>query len=534
MTGLSSHLSAAREWLDERTGYRSILSHLLDERLPHGAGWAFTLGSVLLLLLGVQAATGVVLMMYYVPAPDFAWDSLKLIVERVQFGRIVRNLHAFGASAIVIAAGLHLLRTFVFGSYKRPREATWLSGVFLLLVIMAFALTGYLLPWDQRAYWATVVTLNIARSAPFIGEFAANLLRGGTELGALTLSRWYAVHVAILPLGLIALVVAHLALMRRHGISGPTTPRSGAPVPFYPDHAVRDAVVCALVFGGLLALAIQGNAPLEPVADPTDPSYVPRPEWYFLWLFQLLKYFPGRSEIFAAHGVPAIVVGLLLLLPFLDRSPERRPRRRRLALAAAGVLAGGIMTLTVLGLRDVPATAPETQLWTVEALGGKWVASQPMCVTCHRKGGVAPEWVNLRLRHHEAWISAHVIAPDRLVPEMTTDLEPITAQRARAVTLWTRAVRRQAAVPATQGEHEHARALIGANCLGCHVLDTEGHRANGVPTLNRTGRDRDAAWLTGWIADPRAYEFDSEMPGFANRLRQQDITAIAKYLETRK
>ena len=215
---------SALDWLDDRTGYRALLHHLLEEPIPSGVGWFFTLGALLLGLLATQATTGIVLMLYYVPTPDHAWDSVRFVIDRVTFGRVIRNLHAFGASAIVIVAALHLLRVFFFGSYKRPREVTWITGVLLLLVIMGFALTGYLLPWDQRAYWATVVTLNIARSAPLAGEFVASVMRGGAELGALTLSRWYAVHVIVLPLTLLGLVGAHLYLMRRHRISGPITP----------------------------------------------------------------------------------------------------------------------------------------------------------------------------------------------------------------------------------------------------------------------------------------------------------------------
>jgi ubiquinol-cytochrome c reductase cytochrome b subunit len=525
-------ITALLDWLDHRTGYRAALDFVLREPLPAGVGWFFTLGALLLLLLAVQAITGVVLMLYYVPAPDYAWDSVRMVIDQVRFGRIVRNLHAFGASFIVVAAALHLLRVFFFGSYKRPREMTWISGVLLLLVILAFALTGYLLPWDQRAYWATVVTLNIARSAPFAGEFIASILRGGAELGALTLSRWYAVHVAVLPLLLLALVAAHLVMMRRHQISGPIVPREGQPAPFFPYHAIRDATVGALVFVALLAASTLGNAPFDPVADPLDASYVPRPEWYFMWLFQLLKYFPGKLEVVAAHGVPAALVLLLILLPFLDRSPERRPWKRPFASTLTVAVLLLIGWLTMMGLRDVPAPEPPEKIWGAEAMGGRLIASGQTCTQCHRADGLAVDWTELRQRRDEEWIKAHTIAPTQLLPEMPAKVDAIDAQRARAVVMWTRALRREVAEPAVP--NQRTRALIGANCLGCHVLDGEGQTRRGIPNLTRAGKERSATWLEEWIIDPTTKEFDTDMPAFGTRLARDDIAAIAAYLSTRK
>ena len=179
------------DWIHDRTGYRGAVGVMLDEPLPAGTGWFFTLGSVLLALLSIQLLTGAVLTLYYAPTPDHAYDSVRFISASTP-GRVVRGLHHFGASFIVIAAALHMLRVIFFGSYKPPREVTWLSGLVLLGLILAFALTGYLLPWDQRAYWATVVTINISKLTPGAGELVAGILRGGSTIGALTLTRWYA------------------------------------------------------------------------------------------------------------------------------------------------------------------------------------------------------------------------------------------------------------------------------------------------------------------------------------------------------
>jgi ubiquinol-cytochrome c reductase cytochrome b subunit len=349
-----------RDWLDNRTGFRALLKHLLDEPLPSGVGWWFVTGSIVLFLLSVQMVTGVLLAIFYSPSPDHAYDSIRFIMERVTFGRVLRGLHFFGASFIVIAAVVHMLRVVLLGSYKKPRELNWIIGVLLLLIILGFALTGYLLPWDQKAYWATTVTLNIARSAPFIGNFVSSLMKGGTDLGALTLMRWYAAHVFLLPACLIAFTVAHIYLMRRHGISGPVKPATGPSTPFYPYHAIKDTLAIAVVFAILLMFAVAFNAPLDNIADPTDANYVPRPEWYFMSLFELLKHFPGRLEPIATIVIPGLVVALLFLLPFLDTRPERGARQRPIVIGSFIFVFAMITLLTVQGFRTTPAPSTQT------------------------------------------------------------------------------------------------------------------------------------------------------------------------------
>ena len=363
-----------RDWLHERTGFRNGLKHLLDEPLPQGVGWWFVTGSVVMFLLTVQLVTGLVLTFFYSPSPDYAHDSVNFIMTRVAFGRVLRGLHFFGASFLVIAAVVHMLRVVLLGSYKKPRELNWVIGVVLLLIILAFALTGYLLPWDQRAYWATTVTINIARSAPFIGGYLNGLLKGGADLGALTLLRWYAAHVFLLPAALIGFTVAHIYLMRRQGISGPIKPQPGAPTPFYPYHALKDTIVIAAVFALLLTLAIRFNAPLAPIADPTDATYVPRPEWYFMSLFELLKHFPGRLEPVATMVIPGIAIGLLFLLPFLDRRPERAPGKRPIVIGSFALAFIGIGLLTYQGFRTTPS--PSSQAIEASARPGAPRAGQ--------------------------------------------------------------------------------------------------------------------------------------------------------------
>jgi ubiquinol-cytochrome c reductase cytochrome b subunit len=349
-----------RDWLDSRTGFRGLLKHLLDEPLPSGVGWWFVTGSIVMFLLSVQLVTGVLLAVFYSPSPDHAYDSVRFIMERVTFGRVLRGLHFFGASFIVIAAVVHMLRVVAFGSYKKPRELNWIVGVLLLLIILGFALTGYLLPWDQKAYWATTVTLNIARSVPFVGDALSNVMKGGPNLGALTLMRWYAAHVFLLPACLIAFTVAHIYLMRRHGISGPVKAMPGPSRPFYPYQAMKDTIAAAVVFALLLTLAVAFNAPLDAVADPTDATYVPRPEWYFMSLFELLKHFPGPFEPVATVVIPGLVITLLFLLPFLDRRPDRDPGKRLIVIASFVFAFTVIGALTYQGFRTTPAPSAQT------------------------------------------------------------------------------------------------------------------------------------------------------------------------------
>jgi quinol-cytochrome oxidoreductase complex cytochrome b subunit len=177
-----SRLETLGDWLESRTGVRTLATHLLNEPLPPGTGWAFTTGSVVALLLAVQLITGVGLAMYYVPSPALAYDSLRYLVASVPFGAMLRALHVWGASFVVVAAVVHLVRVFWSGAYQPPREVTWLTGLVLLFVILAFSLSGCLLPWDQKAYWATTVTISVAQSTPLVGERLADVPRGGHEL----------------------------------------------------------------------------------------------------------------------------------------------------------------------------------------------------------------------------------------------------------------------------------------------------------------------------------------------------------------
>lgn len=518
------------DWLDDRTGFRAGRHHLLDEPIPPGTGWWFTTGSILLFLLGVQVITGIVLTMYYVPSTEYAYDSVRFIMDRVTFGHVLRGLHFFGASFIVIAAVVHMLRVVVTGSYKKPREVTWLTGVVLLLVILAFALTGYLLPWDQKAYWATTVTINIARSGP-MGEYVAGLLRGGSALGALTLLRWYTAHVFLLPACLIGFVVAHLYLMRRHGISGPVKAKHGKATPFYPYHAIKDTIVVAAVFALLLTFAIHYRAPLDAVADPSDASYIPRPEWYFLSLFEMLKLFPGKLEPVATQVIPGLVVGLLLLLPFLDRKRERHARKRPIVMAAFVVVLGGISALTYRGLHDNPAkTAPA---WGLLPTAGAQFAQDEKCTTCHHVGGAANPVATMRLTHGPEWLTSHVRDPEVIAPGLRTPpAGGMNDSQAKAISSYLKKMAAGVTPPPVSQDVQQVAAIFGRNCATCHMIDGEGGSA--APDLSHEGTKHDAGWLKDWITDPETVDPGANMPPFGERLTDEQLTTIASYLSNRK
>jgi ubiquinol-cytochrome c reductase cytochrome b subunit len=317
-------------WINSRLG-GGLFGGFLNRTVPDETGLPHTLGSAALFLLVVQVVTGIVLAMNYSPAPEHAYDSITFIMSQVLFGPVVRGLHHWGSSVLVIVVGLHMLRTFLWGSYKAPREVTWMAGVALLLIVMGFAFTGYLLPWTQRSYWATVVGTKIMGTVPGIGAWLLQLVRGEADVGPVTLVRFYAVHVLLLPALLVPLVIFHLYLVYRHGIA--PAPGNEATVRktkrFYPEQLAEDLGVSLLALLVLFALAAWQGVPTEPQADPSSTTYVPRPEWYFLFYFQLLKYFEGPVlEPIGVVALPLAAILLLFVIPLFDRRPERRPDRR--------------------------------------------------------------------------------------------------------------------------------------------------------------------------------------------------------------
>jgi ubiquinol-cytochrome c reductase cytochrome b subunit len=425
------------EWLDSRLNLKPVERTLLDEPIPGGASWIYVFGSATLFLFVTQAITGMFLAVYYAPTPDHAHDSVRFIMEEVLFGSFVRGLHHWGASAMVVMIGLHMLQAFLYGAYKPPREVMWMVGVVLFLIVMAFAFTGYLLPWDQTAYWATQVGINMVGTVPLLGDDLARILRGGEMLGALTLSRFFAVHVLFLPSILATGIVLHLFILRRVGPAGPWTDDRSAlkSEAFYPRQVYMDAVVMLGVFLVLAALAAGIPIPLTDKANPSDTSFVPVPEWYFLFYYELLKYVHGPLEPLATWVLPVIVVALLLFWPFIDRNPARNPIRRPAAIISGGLFLLVMFTLLGISLKNlyaVPRIDPAIAR-------GKAAFAKFGCAGCHRihgeGGAVAPDLSYVGDKHPDReWHLRHFRDPQSVSPGSFMPKFPLTEQQLNDLT----------------------------------------------------------------------------------------------------
>src|SRR5581483_11215104 len=310
---------------DERTGWSILKRFLFLEPLPGGSRWAAAFGSLLLFNFVVQVVTGILLAMNYAPSVETAYPSVKYIQEEVSLGAFIRAVHHWGSSAMVILLLAHLVQVFVWGAYKKPRELTWMVGVLLLFCTLGLAFTGYLLPWDQKAYWATKVGLGIASTTPGFGDSLRTLLQGGPDMGNLTLTRFFALHTYVLPALVILLVVVHLYLFRLHGVTPPwwesEAQLKAEEEPFWPKQLLKDGVVWLVFIVALGVWCFYTPAPLEAQADPSQP-YEARPEWYFMFYFQLLRYFEGPYEVVGTFVIPLVFFLALFFWPFLDEPPS--------------------------------------------------------------------------------------------------------------------------------------------------------------------------------------------------------------------
>jgi quinol-cytochrome oxidoreductase complex cytochrome b subunit len=436
-------------WFQDRLNVAAIWDALFIRKIPFGVNLLYTLGFASLAVFLVQVLTFTILALYYSPSPDHAYDSIEYVITQVPFGQVIRGIHHWGASAMVVLVVLHLLVTFGMGAYKYPREVTWWVGIGLFALTFAFGFTGYLLPWDEKAYWATTVGTNMAGTVPGIGGFVEGVLRGGSQLGALTLTRFYDFHVLILPLALMALVGVHLFLVVWQGVSvppglwdravarfrgpmgSPRAPESAGEYHavyddfkargrrFFPDLIVEDAPVSTLVILIVVAFAVIFGTPLEGQADPTNTGYVPRPEWYFLFLFELLKYFPGSLEWVGVVALPGLFFVFLFLLPFLDRGPRRSPRYRPISTTLGLLSVIAVAFLTWRAVQTTPPALAENRaerLTATEVVGRQLVAAQG-CPSCHVIGGqIGPSLDGIAQRRGPAYIHSYIENPKSLNP----------------------------------------------------------------------------------------------------------------------
>lgn len=315
-------MNALLTWLDDRTGFKKLMHEALYENIPGGSRWRYVWGSTLVFTFSIQVITGLFLWTAYSPSTATAWESVYYIQHHMQFGWLVRGLHHFSAQAMTVLLALHLMQVVIDGAYKAPREINFWLGLILMQVVLGLSLTGYLLPWDQKGYYATQVSTEIMGATPVVGPQLQQLAQGGPQYGHHTLTRFFAMHAGILPATLIAFLVMHIAVFRRHGITASDPDR--APVAtFWPDQVLKDGVACLAVLATVLTLTIWKGAELAAPADPSESYDAARPEWYFLFLFQFLRFewveHVSNGPAFGAIYAPGALMAILVAMPIIGR-----------------------------------------------------------------------------------------------------------------------------------------------------------------------------------------------------------------------
>ena len=352
---MARRVEALRRWLDDRLPVSELWRTIAKKEVPvHRASVVYYFGGMTLFFFAIQVATGILLMLYYQPSADHAFESVEFIMTTVPFGWLVRSIHSWSANLMVFFAFVHLATVYFSKAYRPPRELTWISGCLLLFLLLGFGFSGYLLPWNQLAFFATKVGTDIAGAVPLVGEWLVRFLRGGDRVTGGTLSRFYGWHVAILPALTVLLLGLHLLLVQLQGMSVPPSleeeSRRRRPMRFIPHFVLRDAFGWVLALGVLAALAALFPWELGEKADPYAPAYADiKPEWYFMFTFQTLKLVPGGEVAGLEYeAIPILLFGLaglaLLAVPFLDRGVARQGR-------SPGFTVAGVLALTfVVGM----------------------------------------------------------------------------------------------------------------------------------------------------------------------------------------
>jgi ubiquinol-cytochrome c reductase cytochrome b subunit len=410
-------------WLESRTGFVTLAKEFLTEDVPGGASYWYVFGSATLFAMILQIVTGIFLTFFYAPSANTAWESTRAIYLN-PWTHALLSIHYWGASAMIALVFLHLLQVLIWGAYKAPRELQWIVGVLLLLVTLVLGLTGYLLPWDMDAYFASQVSLNIAGLPPG-GAILQLIAQGGPVMGTNTINRFFGLHVWLMPAALVLLVGAHLAIFRHNGAAGPVVddPRKLKPGRFWPDQMFMDAAASFFVFVIILGLALFAPPYLDQKADPTNAAFQPYPAWYFLFLFGLLNFvpwlfsqIPGLAsqanapwvEMLAAIVVPTIALIVILILPWLDRSTTRAFASRGKILWPTFFIVVAIIGLSIYAQAGIqskeaagPPSLPESQVLAAPAEAATTTttgtASAPAgngaqvfaqnCSTCHGANG---------------------------------------------------------------------------------------------------------------------------------------------------
>lgn len=585
------------DWLNHRTGSQEILHEALYENVPGGSRWRYVWGSTLTFALAVQFITGIFLWMSYSPSSQSAWESVYYIQYQMSGGWLLRGLHHFTAQAMTILLVLHLMQVVIDGAYRAPREMNFLFGVALLLLVLALSLTGYLLPWDQKGYWATKVSTNLVGITPLFGSLMQRLVVGGPDYGHHTLTRFFALHAGVLPGATIALVAAHIYLFRRHGLT-PKLPLKKADEKFWPDQVLKDVVACLAVLAAVLFFIIKPRlfnagaplgAELGAPADPSEPYSAARPEWYFLFLFQFLKYFRGSTEIFGAIVIPTLVLLVIAGMPFIGN--WRLGHRFNVGFLCALLIGAGALTYIAVAKDRVDAgyqfaikeaarnservkelaaagIPREGALALLEndpfTQGPKLFAKN--CAGCHRYGGedglgavpkepqsasdlkgfASREWIAGLLDPARVSSTNHFgatkFADGKMVKFVKKTIPQLTPQQQSELTNAIAALSAEAQLPA-QAQLEKAQAAAidqgraaitsqDLRCTECHQFHKKDEDAN-APDLTGFGS---RAWLAAFVHDPGDERFygkrNDRMPAFGkdSKLDSRSIGILIDWL----
>lgn len=448
---------AAYRWLDERMGLTDTLMPLLTHPAPKKLNFWYVFGSATLVAFIIQVITGVALALTYVPAPSGAYDSLLFITNDELLGRVVRGLHFWGATAMIVCIAIHTISVFLMGSFKYPREINWLTGSILLLLTLAMAFSGQLLRWDQTAYWSIGVAAAQAGKTPIIGDWLAHLVVAGDVIGGATLTRFYGTHVFLIPALIFLLVGVHLYLVVKEGVSEAPVP--GKPVapatyrqeyaeilahdsePFFPDFAWKDFIFGFCLALLLLLLAIFVGPP--DLAKPPDPTIIqayPRPDWYFLPYFAILALLPPAVEDYVILGFPLVAGFIMLVLPFIANKGERAPSRRPWAVASMVLFILAFIVLAIYGDRapwspvfaegGAPLQVPASVLQgkTSQEYGGSLVYQNKGCINCHTIGGVGgnrgPNLTHIGSRLSADQLTWRILGGGNNMPAYAGNMEP--------------------------------------------------------------------------------------------------------------
>lgn len=386
-------------WLNERLSLDKIMEEVFDEKIPGGASFFYTMGSATLFVFALQFITGIWQLFYYVPTIDHAYASLSYLRIHVPFGWLIHGIHYWGANILAVLIALHIIRVFIWGAYKKPRELTWLIGVLLLFLTAGLIFTGAALPWDETGYWASEVGTSIAGTVPFIGDFLEKFLRGGASMGQLTLSRFFTFHAVLIPALSFIIIFFHLLAFRKYGSVGPWKESKRSKIgDFWPDQVAIDLIVSGFIFVLIVWLSAFHPAPFSGPADPSDAAFEPKPEWNFLFLYQLLKVFKGPFEIIGTVGIPTLIVILLISVPFIDKKKSHNPLKRMGMMIGGLAFVGFVLIFTVIGLNSNPGgdnesvnpakiIKPKLYMSSPTAMKGDSIYNKYGCVACHQMSG---------------------------------------------------------------------------------------------------------------------------------------------------